>query len=227
MANDLVEKYRRYYIAPSWDHAEELFASIVSYDLVGFDAFQKEVCSVQARPSHHQTLRMRSSGSTGSPIPYELADGDFWVPAIETIIKNRTGKTVVFASDDFIYGSGQYRGLTTPCLRAVNDRKINFVVNMAEGHIGWLAKTLKALDAPLILWAWPRFFLRFLNGDFLDFVRTERIEILTTDYDAFFNRQGLLVNDNMVDWLTGLNFYTCEFNTRHFLPIFLLHKKEE
>ena len=39
------------------------------------------------------------------------------------------------------------------------------------------------------------------------------------DYDLFAKGQ---FNDQMIDWNTGGNFYTCSHNQKHFLPIFLI-----
>lgn len=40
-------------------------------------------------------------------------------------------------------------------------------------------------------------------------------------YDAgSFIDRGVYVNDNMIDWQTGLNFYHCPYGGRHFLPMF-------
>ena len=50
----------------------------------------------------------------------------------------------------------------------------------------------------------------FINTDCPAFVKHE---ILSRNYLHF--------NDQMIDWTSGLNFYTCRFNYKHFLPIFV------
>jgi hypothetical protein len=42
-----------------------------------------------------------------------------------------------------------------------------------------------------------------------------------------YNWSNIFLNDQMIDWKSGLNFYTCKYNAKHFLPIFGITKKNQ
>jgi len=47
--------------------------------------------------------------------------------------------------------------------------------------------------------------------------------IINFDWELFVKsefKHKFQINDQMIDWKTGLNFYTCKFGKKHFLPIF-------
>lgn len=79
------------------------------------------------------------------------------------------------------------------------------------------------------IWTSDKNNLMFLLSDnyFVDFLlqNKERISIINTGISPFFKKKKLLengfhINDNMIDWYSGLNFYTCKYNKKHILPIF-------
>lgn len=52
-----------------------------------------------------------------------------------------------------------------------------------------------------------------------------------TDVPCFVNTEKLIkhdihLNDQMIDWKSGINFYTCIFGQKHFLPIFNIRNKK-
>lgn len=48
--------------------------------------------------------------------------------------------------------------------------------------------------------------------------------LTNADSEAFFKRSifNRVVNDQMIDWKSGLNFYTCPEGTIHFIPLFVI-----
>ncbi len=79
------------------------------------------------------------------------------------------------------------------------------------------------------LLAWPYTFLNILgNHKFTDFIDNNKNSIesvINTDCEPVFKKKNLQknnipINDQMIDWSTGLNFYTCKHNKKHILPIF-------
>lgn len=62
---------------------------------------------------------------------------------------------------------------------------------------------------------------------FLDFAEQnrERFNLLSWRWEPFFDQQiyrdrGIWCGDYMMDWPSGLNFYTCQAGEKHMLPIF-------
>lgn len=64
------------------------------------------------------------------------------------------------------------------------------------------------------------------NKKFIKKNRHNIIGFINTDCPAFINKSILSenyihLNDQMIDWTSGINFYTCKLNYKHFLPIFV------
>jgi hypothetical protein len=81
----------------------------------------------------------------------------------------------------------------------------------------------------ITLLAVPESYL-FLNQTlaFLDFLELhkERINIFSWCWEPFFKKNVLRerkiwFGDNMIDWTSGINFYTCKNGHQHVLPIFI------
>ncbi len=61
------------------------------------------------------------------------------------------------------------------------------------------------------------------NEEFLDAVKGSIKGFINTDGPAFINTtlsQNFTFNDQMINWKSGVNFFTCSHNRKHFLPIF-------
>jgi len=55
----------------------------------------------------------------------------------------------------------------------------------------------------------------FCNTDVPCFVKSNNL-----------NKLKIHLNDQMIDWKSGINFYTCKYNKKHFLPTFSIGKNE-
>lgn len=68
------------------------------------------------------------------------------------------------------------------------------------------------------------------NIDIINKNNDKKIYLVNTDVPCFVNRTKLEtynthLNDQMIDWKSGINFYTCIKNQKHFLPIFTVQEK--
>lgn len=65
----------------------------------------------------------------------------------------------------------------------------------------------------------------FSNQEYIESFNIKWIKSITnTDSDLFFKTNlGFYINDQMVNWQTGINFYTCQYGKKHSLPIFHQH----
>lgn len=50
--------------------------------------------------------------------------------------------------------------------------------------------------------------------------------LINEDWEPWLHssvKKKFVFNNQMIDWFTGVNFYTCSFGTKHFLPIFFVN----
>lgn len=67
------------------------------------------------------------------------------------------------------------------------------------------------------------------NIDFVSKYQDKILGLINTDSPCFVGKKfldkyNIHLNDQMIDWTSGLNFYTCTFGKKHFLPTFTKHK---
>lgn len=100
---------------------------------------------------------------------------------------------------------------------------------LSRENILKITEKISSLSNHVAIWTSDKNNLMFLLSDnyFVDFLlqNKERISIINTGISPFFKKKKLLengfhINDNMIDWYSGLNFYTCKYNKKHILPIF-------
>jgi hypothetical protein len=77
----------------------------------------------------------------------------------------------------------------------------------------------------LYLTAHPRFV------DWIIHNQDKITSLMTTDWEPLFKsnvliKNGIHINDCMIDWQTGLNFMTCKFGHKHILPLFSMLNNE-
>lgn len=109
-----------------------------------------------------------------------------------------------------------------------------FVITCGIPCREWLGELLTVLrqflgQFPAItLMAVPDSFLYFNQRlEFQEFVieNRGRVNLMSWNWESFYKKRWLIdngvhFNDAMIDWATGLNFYTCRAGYQHTLPIF-------
>lgn len=96
-------------------------------------------------------------------------------------------------------------------------------------HVEFLENHIRQMDEPVNLVATPSVWIPLTThecGREMLSRNHDIIESLTnTNYDMFMRREGLddriRVKDQMIDWFSGGNFYTCDAGKLHWLPFFL------
>lgn len=108
----------------------------------------------------------------------------------------------------------------------LSESKIDFIISD-------LSCFLKDHDH-ITLWNSDQNNLMYLASDnkFCHFMieNSKRINLINTGITAFFKKNRLIeagvhINDNMIDWYSGLNFYTCRHNNKHVLPMFFMNDR--
>jgi hypothetical protein len=139
--------------------------------------------------------------------------------AIEKILKYGNHYTILISGDT--RGVNQFTESKIP---QIYNENLEFDYRKPN----WKLLTDKIKLYPkVVIRATPNIFL-FLTSDSafieaIDTVKNHIHSLCTTDWEPFFRKpKNILVNDNMINWKTGVNFYTCENGFKHTLPIFIL-----
>jgi hypothetical protein len=168
--------------------------------------------------------RLYSNGSLGDGSVFKLPFSHFWLFGVERFLKSGgvgfsiglhlvAGSEISFTRSDFNSWCGGWLrvgyGVDPFLLRrrllglfglfgGLNLLGRSFVFLFLFGNVG---------------------FRGVLSGLFLDKVL---LSVVNTDDVPFFDSCGVLVNDQMMDWGSGVGFWGCRFGVRHFLPLFCL-----
>lgn len=219
--NSLFNSFESYYKNPkSRSVKEELYHSILEFDdYQNFREFAKNCNSLKLNfydPTCFDT-EILTNGSTGRPIPYNFSFYRFWQTKIENFIRGND-KLSLFLFDRPFYQPEKIRR-----------EKSNIYASLSH-HKSQIIKEMQSLNEPFVLTTTPNCWLHISTDSQL---RDEINELpiihgTNTDWEIFgrFDLLKFPVKDQMIDWSTGINFYTCSTGYKHFLPIFYLNNKK-
>jgi hypothetical protein len=214
----LIEAYREYYTHLNRESACNLLTAISLYDFQSYEDFNSELWDLHRKVDFKTILStsriMTSSGSLGQQRDYEWGPwANEWIRWIEGFVKNPEARPLVFVRTNFSPQSESYLqgGFSIERADYLYSQQIMFEVKFVSQLLDF------CLENPhSILGSYPTTFLYLLRDPYF---LTVQNGLFSTDYEGFYP-SSLYINDNMVDWTSGCNFYTCFFNRRHFLPIF-------
>ncbi len=182
-----------------------------------------QVKSINEKGMH----KLMSSGSTKQRKPYTFGPLESLI-ATERIIKKPDNHHTLYIS----LKQGKPVNLTHNA-GCVHDIVFNLAVNKMEDNSKILMQIIqdyaKKTNGPIALMSRPNTFLYLFSSPLFSAFLIKNKElissIISSDWDAFFKQkhlkqEGIHINDNMISWQTGLNFYTCKQGEKHFLPIF-------
>lgn len=222
MSSRLLNCYKRYYESYSDAVATELFESILDFDdFENYQQFSEEcysLCLSSKRP--FEAINLRTNGSTGDPRKYVFSHFGFWGARIESFLRNSANREVIYVFDrPFI---------TRPALSVVDPQQSHH--NHKQFLLSFHAQTDQFFEAiqdlsSISMISTPNVWLYITSSKKLrsTFNNCGKIcQGINTDWDIFGHLQHLNfpVKDQMIDWYTGLNFYTCESGHKHVLPLF-------
>jgi hypothetical protein len=105
---------------------------------------------------------------------------------------------------------------------------INFCYKKTSEIFNFIPKNEK-----INLFARPKTWLYLLKNDHfiedLNKYKENIYSLISTDYPALFPKdkipEPIFLNDNCIDWRTGVNFYTCKYKNKHSVPCYLETQK--
>jgi len=216
----VIHSYLEYYSHPTIKNAKRLWESIREYDyhepLDDLIAARKVI-----KPKLHLADRyLFSNGTVGKTRAYLIGPhADFWIKQIEDFVKYRTTRYINIL-DLLSFNHHKIARMPEPItddsyyyIAAADYRQIDkFIQELARlGNYGFNA----APNTWLYLLSLPAF---------REFLSSRQIICLSTGWDGFYKQPptNIHMNDNMVNWTTGMNFYTCQYGTRHYLQTFAI-----
>lgn len=230
----LVDRYFEYYEERTLDSLEKLIESFHSY---GFESYQEDMNQVFGRYNQARIIEEKcdisTNGSTGRPKTFEFGPNcSNCIRMIEDKLRMRHKKTTLVWNP--IFGSGakiRFKIIESP------SNKMDFEIMgrwQLDSHIVRLTKFIEECHAEwgsVNLLSLPHIWMCLTtNPLFREWCEknSEKINaFVNSDCDPSFKPiKGVRFLDQMIDWGTGLNFYTCEKGFRHFLPIFFKQKDE-
>jgi hypothetical protein len=227
-------KYNDYY-SGAIDY-KQIVSEIVHFSgAIEFDPKIVDALKLHDFPDEHKVFLNTSGSSTGVPKKYSFSDIRTLMP-IEYGCKYPHGKGFVIQL--YMDRTGQ----TSMSSRGAADNEPHFdhylvFSDLSDSKIKFIISELSSIlekQEKIILWNSDQNNLMYLASDhhFYHFMieNANRISLLNTGITAFFKQNrlreaGVHINDNMIDWYSGLNFYTCRHNNKHILPMFFMNDR--
>lgn len=204
----ILDRYADYYARPCPVTATKLFRAVRDYDFADYTDF---LADVQRLPRVRTAGdKFKTNGSTGFGYT-EYAFGpcpQFWLSEIEKTLRSPWGgDDAVYLNEVFPVPNPFPSAFTPP-----NWLNLNFDDPHAPDVLGTVppGRTLVALP--------NRFLYMLARPDYVEILKNYHLTSL--GWEPFFP-PTLPVNDQMINWKSGFNFYTCAAGERHSLPIFL------
>lgn len=189
--------------------------TLLNYDFTNYFPNDPELITLwEKNVSIKNSVMLQSNGSTLDYQNYKFGPLNI-LTQIEHILKYRNYKTF------FLIGNTEGHNAIIQSKKPMYDFYYHFDYKNPIHNLLW-----QNIHEKTVLSAQPHTWLALTSDDtFLQGLNKEII-LNTTDWEPFFRKKHLLnvINDNMINCKTGINFYTCLSNKKHFLPIFFLYQ---
>jgi hypothetical protein len=220
----LLALYQDYYLNPTVEEWRTLFTGIVGYDFQNFDAFIEGLGQL-SRPFSTDEVLLRSNKLSG----YRF--GPNWRIVIKEVERHlridhythfQGFVHSVFVRDDFRdnersqYAFGMNNTMPNLLFSRGADDKHHLILRFLKNNY----------HTKVMLLGGPHILDQLLTSEtFLDQCKEHVHGFVNCNDAAFIDtrlclEKGFLFNDQMINWKSGLNFYTCRAGHQHFLPIF-------
>lgn len=224
----ILKNYSDYFKNQTFENLEKLIDSLFLYD---FENYQEDMSLIfemyKKTKSTQEKSELTSNGSTGAPKLFHFGPNcSDCIGMVEAKLRMRNYKTILVWNPVF----GNKSNLRFKISESKNN-KMDFDVVGEWSFESHISKLILFLDYCFLKWgrinvlSLPHIWICLTtNPKFRSWVEDNSGKInafVNTDCDATFKKtNGIHILDQMIDWSTGINFYTCNHGERHFLPIF-------
>lgn len=226
-ATNLITAYSQYYAKANETNAHNLYENLIAYDFTDYQSFCTDVL-----PLYHMAdtvgdhFTLESNGSSGEYRQYLFGPlPRLWLKLVEEYTRKPHGQGSIVNLVDCFPEFFDCKHCTllpvedgiTICTKIVTNFSQPSILKILDGAFA----TLTDQYGELTVLGKPNRFL-YLNGlpGWKELVEKYRLKLTSTGWEPFYSN-SVFVNDTMVNWKTGVNFYTCESGHKHCLPIFV------
>jgi hypothetical protein len=229
----IIKNYLSYYENPSIKNATELFNEITNYDFENYENFINEF---NIKPKANSYSSVKKLFSNTKNYYFFGPNFDFWRENIDSWKTCSEGSSPkIFVKDKFPWKSN---------IETFKDIKkydySNFIIlDFAEHHkksFDFMINTINKVyetSGPVDIFSMPlRFLFLFSFEEIIEFlIKSEKINsIISMDCEPFYKKKKLQktihINNQMMDWKSGVCFRTCRYGQIHFLPTFKIEKNK-
>lgn len=235
--NHLCRSYEKYYQNPRY-WGKQLWQDILEYDYCDYDEFCNDILSLRRsiESGHKDCLMLKTGGSLGTRREYAFGPQPHsWLSNVEKRLKFPfrtenvksfwiTGGFPNWRKYPAIHKEQPFGPYTNAILQ--NETMMQDCIRLYENIIEefGLVHLVARPEKFLFLLSHQEFVERVLNK-----LGSKIVSLINTDGPPFFNSKvlsqyNIFFNDQMINWETGVNFYTCRNGHKHFLPIFVYHQ---
>lgn len=212
----LIRRYERFTVNPA--KTRSLIRNLVNYDPTTYYNDIQAMWEIYKRtPQAGRSCILRSNGSTTANVEYRFGPRPDVIPIIEMHLWSQSDYPSIVVLDKFPH---------TPAGGDFRDNGATITVNFRHPNsIRYLADRFKerARRGRFTARFKPNTLLFLGRSNFPDMINNvgELDRLVSFDFDPFYDDRafGGTVNDQMVNWKSGVNFYTCKEGTKHFIPI--------
>jgi hypothetical protein len=223
----VLKEYLNYCEIPNFNTANILAQAIAGSDLNY--SIHNELLEIWKRYSNplFPNFILKTSGSTqGVPRSYSFGPlPDFWINCFEKLTKfPNHNKTILIQNISLTNNTS-----TALHFFDAHENEPNYSAYLNVPYFNNLTTSQFcskiAEQENVILSADPPVWL-YLNNHptFVEFITKRKdISLLSTNWEPFYKRlHGVYINDTMINWHNGFNFYTCIHGNKHSYPIFAI-----
>jgi len=222
----MIDAYLRYYQSPTLKLAKQLWTKIAEYDYSEpFTELLEYRCKL-APQLHLSDYSLASNGTSGYIRYFTFGPHtEFWLTQIEDFIKcRRQNKFVSIMAIPYMGGVCDHQRIPPSQIREDAVHHIISAPLHKPNGLDFLITRLSALEEYAISTN-PNNWLYLLSSQrFREYLCQHTPTMATsTNWEGFYKTPppNIHFNNNMVNWTTTMNFYTCEHGTKHFLPTFI------
>lgn len=229
----MLKLYEQYYTNPNESNLIKLWDQIKEFN--DFDCWEPISLQIKEIRDYYNYDVESSQLNTNGSVPGGLRSYTFganfnkWLDRIERYLRTCGGLPgiVIHLNDSNDVG----KTIQDAKELRINNREKNVDCSLTcsilhLNHMVRLNNLLKNEVGNIFLMSYPLTWLRCSFNDYMTtfvFNNVHNLRLVNADYECWVKtkfREKYFINDQMIDWFTGLNFYTCYFGNKHTLPIF-------
>lgn len=231
----ITKLYENYYKEQTPESIDELFVELVHYDYSNYKDDIEEIARMHRRTicqGEGRAMLRTNGSSSGSRRDYEFAPHFYhWASKIEPFLRNMWAGKSIFLFSGIGYGALPKKFYISNVENNKKDYETNgnFLDEDQLRELFLFVNRIYEEHGRVNLSSFPHIWNVLLSNPVFNQMCLENKDkiwsLVNSDYDMLFSTKELYVRDQMINWVSGVNFFTCEHGFKHFLPTFYVGHK--